>query len=144
MGSPQEKVVMIASLLCTVPLLFPSADLDLTLMSNGLTEVAAAPGETIDYEVRAVLSDIDNDGLAMFYFDLVFSGGELLPADAPSGTPGSGNPMPLFAIPLGYTNPAGFGGVAVDGRLVQVGGAQTISQGRSPGTGRFCLRRRVS
>ena len=100
-----------------------ATDLNVRVVSDtGLDMVTVPPGETVNYEVRGVLSsDTDNEGLGLFGFDLVFDGGAL----AQTSTPSSG-PIASFVIPDGITNPAGFGGTATvpgrEGDLVQVGG----------------------
>ena len=100
-----------------------AADLSVRVVSDaGLDMVTVSPGATVNYEVLGVLSsDTDNEGLALFGFDLVFDGGDLAQTDTPTS-----GPIASFVIPDGITNPAGFGGTAnVPGRegdLVQVGG----------------------
>jgi hypothetical protein len=105
------------------PFLFVSAalatDLNLTIQSAGFGSISVQPGQWVGYQVIGQLSDMDNDGLALFAFDLEFSGGALPQADDPTGPP-----MDHFAIDKGISNPAGFGGTPIDGRLVQVGGGQ--------------------
>lgn len=102
-----------------------ATDLNVRVVSDtGQDMVTVLPGATVNYEVLGVLSsNTDNEGLALFGFDLVFDGGAL----AQTSTPGSG-PIASFVIPEGITNPAGFGGTAdVPGRegdLVQIGGGQ--------------------
>ena len=96
-----------------------ASDLDLSVESGSSNAITVAPGATVNYEVLGTLTDDLNEGLAMFCFDLAFSGGALAQADAPV----SAN-MLNFTNPLGISNPAGFGGTPIDGRLVQVGGAQ--------------------
>jgi hypothetical protein len=78
-----------------------------------------SPGADVTYEVLGVLSDMNNEGLALFAFDLEFDGGPLTPALAPTEAP-----LNHFATNLGINNPAGFGGTPISGRLVQVGGGQ--------------------
>ena len=74
------------------------------------------------------MSDNANEGLALFAFDLEWSGGPLAPAATPVT-----HPMLDFARPLGLENPAGFGGTPSGGRLLQVGGAQnTINNTFAP------------
>ncbi len=102
-----------------------ATDLNVWVVSDtGFDMVTVPPGATVNYEVRGVLSsDTDNEGLALFGFDLVFDGGALGQAVTPSS-----GPIASFVIPEGITNPAGFGGTAnVPGRegdLVQIGGGQ--------------------
>ena len=97
-------------------------DLNVSVSSGGAGTVKVPVGSTVQYEVTGVLSDANNEGLAAVLFDLAFSGGALEPAN----TPESG-PMLSFALPLGLTNPAGYGGTPTDGVLVQVGGAQNTT-----------------
>jgi hypothetical protein len=96
-----------------------ATDLNLRVESRGQATVTVPPGAVVPYAVVGELSDALNDGLALFSFDLDFSGGPLSPALAPVSVP-----MTRFAAPAGINNPQGFGGVATNGRLVQVGGAQ--------------------
>lgn len=96
-----------------------AANLNVAVTSNQQASVSVEPGATVHYEVTAVLTDSNNEGLAAVLFDLSFSGGPLSPANEPTS-----NPMLNFDRPLGLTNPAGFGGSVVGGSLVQVGGAQ--------------------
>jgi len=96
-----------------------ASDLNLTVKSGGQNIVTVAPGTAVSWSVTGELSDGNNQGLGMFTFDMAFSGGPLSAANAP-GT----QPMLNFAMPLGVTNPAGFGGTSVGGGLKQVGGAQ--------------------
>lgn len=96
-----------------------ATNLNLTVQSGGLTTVVVPPGASVPYSVVGVLSDALSDGLASFSLDLGFTGGPLLMANEPSSAP-----MVSFDRPLGLTNPAGFGGTVVAGKLVQVGGAQ--------------------
>jgi len=108
---------------CALLLLAPLAsatDLHLkATTSAGRPTASVAPGATIDYVITGELSDDENQGLAMFTFDLTLTGGTLEPAATPTE-----QPLLNFTNPLGLTNPAGFGGTPVAGALVQVGGAQ--------------------
>lgn len=87
--------------------------------SNGSPTVVVSPGSTVPYGIVGELSDNASGGLAMFALDLSFSGGPLLPASTPTLAP-----MNRFASPLGFTNPAGYGGTRSAGALLQIGGAQ--------------------
>lgn len=117
---PFARLSPIAALLCTAAVASGAAsDLDLAIRSGGQSTVIVLPGETIAYQVVGELSDAQNEGLALFCFDLVYSGGDL----AQAATPTAG-PLLQFASPRGLTNPAGFGGTPVSGDLLQVGGAQ--------------------
>lgn len=102
--------------------------LDLSVQSGGQNAVTVAPGATVPYAILGTLTNAQNEGLAMFSLDLGFTGGPLAPALAPvSGT------MVNFNRPLGFTNPAGFGGTPSGGGLLQVGGAQnTIASTFAP------------
>jgi len=96
------------------------ADISLSVRSGGSGTVTLnACGAGIPYEVRGVLSDALNEGLAGFTFDLSFSGGPMDLADDPVAAP-----MSNFDRPLGIAGPSGFRGRIVDGKLVGVGGAQ--------------------
>ncbi len=97
-----------------------ATSLDINLTSDGNSTVTVIPcGGAVDYEITGVLSDTSNEGLAGFLLELTLTGGALAPADAPTS-----GPIVNFDRPAGITGPAGFGGAAVNGRLVQVGGAQ--------------------
>lgn len=103
-----------------------ASDLDLAVESGGATTVQVFPGDVVNFAVRGELTDNDNQGLAMFAFDLAFDGGPLTQLTA-------GPNMGPFVAPAGINNPAGFGGT-VDGlSLLQVGGAQnTINNTFAP------------
>jgi hypothetical protein len=107
-------------LLCTLP---AQIHLNLRVEAAGQGTVLAAPGTNLAYQVIGELSGGASEGLALFGFDLGFSGGPLPQADAPTGAP-----MDRFAPPLGVSNPAGFGGTVQGGSLVQVGGGQNTFQ----------------
>jgi hypothetical protein len=96
-----------------------AADVDLTITSGGAGAIQAQPGGVISYDVHVELSDASNEGLALLCFDLEFDGGAL-----PQANPAAGPTQLNFATPLGLSNPAGYGGTDVGGKLVQVGGAQ--------------------
>lgn len=96
-----------------------ASDLNLTVTSAGQRLVTVTPGAPVPWAVVGELSDNSNQGLAMVAFDLSFDGGPLTPAAAPAV-----QPMLNFALPLGVSNPAGYGGTVVGGVLRQVGGAQ--------------------
>ncbi len=118
-----EQHLMRTSILLLAALFFaPSVhagDLSLAVHSAGVSSVTVAAGDSVSYRVVGELSDAQNEGLALFCFDLDFSGGPL----APAATPTRG-PLLQFAAPRGVNNPAGFGGTPVNGGLVQVGGGQ--------------------
>ena len=100
-----------------------ASDLDLSVESGGSNVVSVTAGNTVEYEVRGVLSDASTQGLAMFAVDLSFTGGALSQANAPTS-----GAMLSFASPLGFNNPAGFGGTVVGGDLIQAGGGQNTMQ----------------
>lgn len=94
-------------------------DLNVSVRSEGSNTVTVAPGAIVVYEVSGTLGDSLNKGLALVLFDLSFSAGDLTPGDTPLAPP-----MNNFALNLGITNPAGFGGTVINGDLIQVCGAQ--------------------
>lgn len=96
-----------------------AADLNVSVTSSGASSINVTPGSPVSYEVTAVLSDTNNEGLGAVLFDLSFTGGALSAAEEPVS-----NPMLNFDRPAGLTNPAGFGGTVIGGNLVQIGGAQ--------------------
>jgi len=105
-----------------------ATDLNLSAQSAGQSSIVVTPGAPVSYAIVGELSDASSKGLAMVCFDLAYSGGSLSQANAPAS-----NPMQNFASPLGLNNPAGFGGTASGGALVQVGGAQnTIGNSFAP------------
>lgn len=114
------------SILLTAALLAPASPpqspptfLNVRIESQGSTLLHTVPDISERYEVIGELSSANNEGLAMFTFDLEFDGGNVPKAQEPA----SAN-MLNFASPLGLSNPAGFGGTKIQGRLVQAGGAQ--------------------
>jgi len=96
-----------------------AANLNVSISSGGSNSVVVNPGATVNYDVAGVLTDALNEGLALVIFDLSFDGGALSPADTPITLP-----MSNFTRNEGITNPAGYGGTASGGVLLQVGGAQ--------------------
>ena len=96
-----------------------ASDLHLNLQSAGSNVITVGPGATVNYAILGELSDNTSLGLAMFSTTLEWTGGPLTQASAPVSAP-----MNNFAAPLGFNNPAGFGGTPVAGKLIQVGGAQ--------------------
>jgi hypothetical protein len=117
--SPGRALLLCCALAALAPLA-SATDLHLKATTgDGRATTAVPPGATVEYVITGELSDDENEGLAMFAFDLTFGGEELLPAAAPTE-----QPMLNFAPPLGLSNPAGFGGTPLAGALVQVGGAQ--------------------
>lgn len=123
----RRLAVTVSFLLAGAPGLSAS-NLDLRVESAGQVTLKVGPGASVPYDVVGELSDNLNEGLAMFSFDLAFSGGPLAPASPPSA-----GPMLSFDKPAGLTNPAGFGGTPSGGVLRQVGGAQnTINNAFAP------------
>ena len=114
-----KRVAAAATLILAAALPAGATNLNLTIQSGGQSTVTVPPGTNVPYNVVGVLSDAASDGLAGFSVDLSFTGGALTQASEPSGAP-----MLSFDKPAGLTNPAGFGGTVVAGKLVQVGGAQ--------------------
>jgi len=122
------RIIVGAALLTALAPAQVPVQLGLSITSGGAGSISASPGTVIPYAVVGTLSSAANEGLAMFAFDLVFDGGPLSPASAPTAAP-----MNHFARPLGFTNPAGFGGTPTGGVLVQVGGAMnTIASTFAP------------
>ncbi len=103
-----------------------AARFQVSVESGGSNSISVARGAEVRYQVVGLLSDDANEGLALVGFNLMFDGGDLIPADEPFGDPtlGCENPMINFAKPWGITNPAGYGGTVIDGNLIQVGGGQ--------------------
>ena len=98
----------------------PGSELNLRVTSGGQATVVVSPcGAEIAYEVRGVLSDQLNEGLAGFWLGLCFEGGPVGPALAPSSAP-----LLNFDRPAGLSGVAGFGGVAQGSCLANVGGTQ--------------------
>lgn len=89
------------------------------LAGNGTAAITVAPGAPVTYSIQGELGDHASGGLAMFALDLAFTGGALMPTGTPTVFP-----MKNFAGPLGFTNPAGYGGTRSAGALLQIGGAQ--------------------
>ncbi len=109
---------------------------------NGTNAITVAPGAVVNYKVVGTLSDNLNRGLGLVSvsldFDLASPGGDLTPANSPTGAISCSNPMPAFDTPAGITNPpwpGGFGGTAVAGVLVQCCGAQNTIKNPNDGPG---------
>ena len=97
-----------------------ATDLNLsTTDSNGNSSITVQAGELVSYQVTGVLTDTNNEGLALVGFDVAFDGGSL-----PQGNTPSAAPMDNFVRNAGIDNPAGYGGTIIDGVLVQCGGGQ--------------------
>jgi hypothetical protein len=98
--------------------------LNVRVVSGGSSAITVTPGEVVDYQVLGQLKDGagNNEGLALFGFDLTYDCGSLAQASAPA-TP----EMAQFVVPDGINNPQGFGGTTdvpgKEGELVQIGGA---------------------
>src|SRR5262245_13007435 len=115
----RRSSLLACALLGAIAAAAPASNLNVGVLSGGQTTITVSPGATVNYAVLGLLSDKQNEGLAMFAFDLAFDGRPIRPANPPTT-----QPMLNFAIPLGLNNPAGFGGTVKDGKLVQIGGAQ--------------------
>jgi len=111
--------LLVVLMLATLSPAALGAELNLAVSSDGASTVIVDPGATVPFEVTAVLSDTDNEGLSYFIFDLSFDGGPLSPVAVPETAP-----LTHLAAPLGYGNAAGYGGTVVDGVLHQIGGSQ--------------------
>lgn len=96
-----------------------ASDLNLSIESGGQNAVTVSPGQVVTYNVVGELSDNLNEGLALFSIDLNMPGVVLTPVNAPTSTG-----MLNFALPLGLTNPAGFGGTQNGRAISQIGGMQ--------------------
>lgn len=106
---------------------------DLNLTVSGPT--TATPGETVDLEIRGLLSDTNNEGLALFGFDLAATAGGTPITLYSAATVTAPAALSNFVSPDGLNNPMncgncfGFGGTA-DGAshdgdvLLQIGGGQ--------------------
>jgi hypothetical protein len=101
--------------------------------SDGPNAINVEPGEVVEYQVKGVLTSSPSHlGLALVGFNLVYSGGDLLQANTPTGACDNtcdcvntcDNAMAHFVKNCGITNPAGYGGTIINGDLVQVGGGQ--------------------
>jgi hypothetical protein len=128
----KSTFVRIAALVaaCTTTAAFAS-DLSLSLvLTNGGTCGSTATN-TIDYEIHGVLSDSNNEGIALVAFDMTVSGVDL--SSATTVNPGAS--MGSFVYPDGLNNPLTPGGPGVFGgipqsdgnggmKLVQIGGGQ--------------------
>jgi hypothetical protein len=100
-----------------------ATELNLKVEASGCHASAVTIGPLCEtpYRVVGELTDASSDGLAMVVFDLEYTGGGLPPADTPSDLP-----MAAFAPPAGLSNPGGYGGTPLGGKLVQVGGSQNV------------------
>jgi len=126
MNTKNQAITLLTGALLSSSLL--ASDLDVSMTSTGASSVQVAPGATVDYTITGELSDGLNEGLAFFTFDVTFDGGDLAQADAPTS-----NPMLNFVSPVGFSNPAGWGGAVTNGDLIQVGGGQnTIKNSFAP------------
>lgn len=98
---------------------FAQTTVDLAVRSSaGSQTVYLAPGEALDYEIAAELGGDPSEGLAMFAFDLSYSGGSLTQVVPPAS-----GPLLEFVAPQGFNNPEGYGGTQRGGDLLQIGGA---------------------
>ena len=118
-----KKIICLATIGLFVCVGMASAT-DLTLSINR-TDCRLTWPMMVQFEVKGLLSDVDNMGLGAFGFDLSATkdGGDF---DLTTGiTSVEGGPaVEAFSL-RGLTNPEGFGGTAMaDGRLAQIGGGQ--------------------
>lgn len=115
-----------------------ATDLNVSVQCGANNMMTTGPGCTVNYTVVGELSDMLNEGLALAGFDLQLvqpnggpnppQAGNLPQANAPSSAP-----MSAFNRNEGITNPAGYGGTLVSGKLLQCGGGQnTIMNGQVP------------
>lgn len=133
----ETRLGMGATCAAVAALLMPSAGAQVTMnlaavsadaATAGDSTVFVMAGDTVNYSVTGLLGGEANQGLAMFAFDLEFSGGALTQASAPAG-----GALDQFVTPLGVNNPEGFGGTVRAGNLLQVGGAMnTIANTFAP------------
>lgn len=96
-----------------------AATIEVSISSQAAGQVLVSPGSVVLFDVTVKLSDTSNEGLSLFYIDLEFDGGLIEPIAEPTAPP-----LIHFISPAGVSNPEGYGGVFVDGRLRQIGGAQ--------------------
>jgi len=118
-----RKVLAMLAILLGACSVATATDLGLRVEALGChsSQVSIGPSCETTYHVVGELSDAASDGMSMVVFDLEFDGGSLLPANLPTALP-----MLAFAPPAGLTNPAGYGGTSIGGKLVQVGGSQNV------------------
>ena len=97
-----------------------ASDLNVSVRTtSGQSLIRIAPGGAVPYVIQGELSNASSGGLAMFALDLSFTGGALAQAATPTVMP-----MLSFTAPMGFVNPAGYGGTLSNGHLLQIGGAQ--------------------
>ncbi len=126
-GRPRLEMVALVTRLAILPGLFLSVEalaqgttLNVSITTrDGRQLERIDPGATVEFEVRGMLSDTNNEGLARVLLDLSFTGGPMGPVAEPLQLP-----MLNFTRPAGATNSAGYGGTVVAGARLQVGGAQ--------------------
>ena len=118
-----RRVLAVLAILLGACSVATATDLGLRVEALGChsSQVSIGPSCETTYHVIGELSDAASDGLSMVVFDLEFDGGSLLPANIPTALP-----MLAFAPPAGLSNPAGYGGTSIGGKLVQVGGSQNV------------------
>ncbi len=99
--------------------------------SSGAGCISVSGGAVVNYQIKGVLCDTANDGLALWGADLAMTGPAsvtLNPATNPGSCTGGGaacSGIGCFNSPCGITNPAGYGGTqSGGGALLQIGGAQ--------------------
>lgn len=121
--SMSGRIFALALILLGFGSIASATDLGLRVEALGCqsSQISIGPSCETTYHVIGQLSDAASDGLSMVVFDLEFSGGSLVPAITPTALP-----MLAFAPPDGLSNPAGYGGTPIGGKLVQVGGSQNV------------------
>ncbi len=99
-----------------------AATLDVSVTSAGNATVTVLLGETVDFEIRAILdSDADNDGLAFFSVDLGMAGPEAVNLGDSATVIEGDEVMDNFSRNEGYDN--NYGGTPIGDDLIQIGGA---------------------
>jgi len=109
-----------------------AADLTLSIERTDCALAFSDTGAVYTFDVKGLLSDVGNRGLAAFGFDLTATK-DGAPFDITGAVVEAGAGIPTFDDGVGLTNPAGFGGTPIGNDLIQIGGAQnTIDNGPNP------------
>jgi len=109
----------------------PSDNLVVVKLDSDQNGQTVAPGQQVGWSLRVQVIRGGNLGLALISIDLAPDESNPEPLDLEPGLIGS-EAMAVFDRPLGFANPAddpwgsAYGGTPVDGRLVQIGGAQNV------------------
>jgi len=112
-----------------------AADLTLAIQCDGVT----TPGGAVDYTITGVLTNTNNEGLALFGFDMSVSGPAVVTLSSAT-TVNPGSEMGPFVANEGLNNPAGFGGTPGSilgpgnpaNDLLQIGGGQNTIANPGP------------